>query len=118
MPFLTWEELRQRRDIIARIDWELTPREAFEAFQIKGAEGWRHRSLHEACYFYLSVWRGERRVYLVRRTIKESEVIAEAPVPIALLEDLAARAQGQEMPRGQIALDQAVRAWLRRELAA
>lgn len=116
MTMLTWEQLKERRDIVARIDWELTPGQAFEAYQIKGAEGWRHRSLGEAYYFYLSVWRGERRVYLVRRGIKESEEIAEAPVPAELLEALAAQAQGQEMPRGQIALDQAVRQWLRREL--
>lgn len=116
MSILTWEQLKDRRDILGRIDWELTPGQAFEAFQIKGAEGWRHRSLGEAYYFYLSVWRGERRVYLVRRGIKESEVIAEAPVPTQLLEDLAAEAAGQDMPRGQIAINQAVGQWLRREL--
>lgn len=117
MALLTWEQLKQRRDIVARIDWEITPGQAFEAFQIKGAEGWRHRALGEAYYFYLSVWQGERRVCLVRRGIKESEEIAEAPVPPDLLEDLAAQAQGQEMPRGQIAINQAVGQWLRRELS-
>lgn len=117
MALLTWEELRARRDIIARIDWELTPAQAFEAFQIKGAEGWRHRSLGEAYYFYLSVWRGERRLLLVRRGIKESEEITEAPAPPELLEDLAAQSQGREMPRGQVAINQAVAQWLRRELA-
>ena len=82
---LTWEQLRQRRDIIEQIDWELTPALAFEAFQIKEAEGWRHRAWSEAYYFYLSVWQGERKVYLVRRSLKQSEEIASAPVPAQLL---------------------------------
>lgn len=115
---LTWEQLGQRRDIIEQIDWELTPALAFEAFQIKEAEGWRHRAWSEAYYFYLSVWQGERKVYLVRRSLKQSEEIASAPVPAQLLEELAASRAGQEMPRGQIALNQAVIEWLRQELGA
>jgi hypothetical protein len=110
--------LQQRRDIISRIDWDLTPQEAFEVYQLKGAEGWRHRGLSEAYYFYLSTWQGEAKVYLVRRSLKQSEEIAQAPVPGDMVEALAARADGQQMPRGQIAIDPAIRQWLRQELKA
>lgn len=113
---LTWPELRQRRDIIAAIDWELTPREAFEAYQIKGPEGWRHRGRGESYYFYLSTWRGEAKVYLMRRSLKHSEEIALAPVPPEMAQALALRDDGQQMPRGQMAIDQAIRQWLRQEL--
>ncbi len=113
---LTWDELRGRRDIIAAIDWQMTPQEAFESYQLKGREGWRARSLPQVYFFYLSVWRGQAKVLLVRRAIKDSEEIAEAPVPADLRAALAARAEGEQMPRGQIALDQAIRDWLRAEL--
>lgn len=113
---MTWQELRQRPDIIAAIDWDMTPAQAFEVFQLKSAEAWRHRGLEESLYFYLSVWRGEARVLLVRRSLKDSQELAEAPAPPELVQALAASAQGQEMPRGQIALDQPLKDWLRAQL--
>jgi hypothetical protein len=76
-----WDEVRQDRELIAAIDWEMTPALAFEVFQLKSAEAWRHRGLDQAVYFYLSTWRGENRVYLVRRSLKESEELAAAPAP-------------------------------------
>ncbi|MFH1033748.1 MAG: hypothetical protein V1806_04510 [Pseudomonadota bacterium] len=115
---LAWPELRQRRDIVAQIDWELTPQEAFETYQIKGAEGWRHRGQTESYYFYLSTWQGEAKVYLMHRSLKQSQEIAEAPVPRNLVLELAAKADGQQMPRGQIAIDEPIRQWLRQELQA
>lgn len=115
---LTWEELRQRRDIISAIDWDMTPRQAFEAFQIKGAEGWRHRGQEQTYYFYLSTWRGEVKVYLMHRSLKHSEEIALAPVPPELAQALAARDDGQQMARGQMAIGEPIRQWLRQELLA
>ena len=116
---ITWEELKQRPDITGRIDWEITPAQAFEAFQIKSTEAHRHpRGLGEAYYFYLSTWRGERRVVLVRRTYVDSEDIAEAPAPAALVERAAEEGEGQDMPRGQLPLTPGLKDWLRAELAA
>jgi len=111
-----WDEVRQDRELIAAIDWEMTPALAFEVFQLKSAEAWRHRGLDQAVYFYLSTWRGENRVYLVRRSLKESEELAAAPAPAGLVAARVAEAAGQDNPRGQLAVGPAIMAWLRAEL--
>ena len=113
---LAWDELKNDPDLVAAIDWEMTPALAFEVFQLKSAEAWRHRGLDQAVYFYLSTWRGENRVYLVRRGLKETDTLVEAPVPTALIAARAAAAAGQDNPRGQLAPGPEITAWLRAEL--
>lgn len=112
----TWNEVKQDRALVASIDWEMTPALAFEVFQLKSAEAWRHRGLDQAVYFYLSTWQGENRVYLVRRSLKESEELAIAPVPAGLIAAKAAEGVGQDNPRGQLAVGPAIMAWLQAEL--
>lgn len=114
---LTWAEVKADRALVAEIDWEMTPALAFEVFQLKSAEAWRFRGLEQAVYFYLSTWRGENRVYLVRRSLKETETLAEIPVPAELVAARVAEAAGQDNPRGQMALGAGIEAWLRAELA-
>jgi len=113
---MTWEELKQRPDITGRIDWEITPAQAFEAYQIKAPEAHRHRGLGEVYYFYLSTWQGENRVRLIRRTYVDSEDIAEAPAPAGLVERAASEGVGRDMPRGQLPLGPELRDWLQGEL--
>lgn len=113
---LTWDELKQRPEIIAAIDWQITPAAAFAAFQIKSPGAWKQRDLGEVYYFYLSTWQGERRVVLVRRTYTDSEEIAMAPAPAEMVAQAAAAGAGTDMPRGQLPLTPELKAWLRREL--
>ena len=115
-PELSWAQLKARPDMVGKIDWEITPAQAFEAFQIKSAKAHRHRGLGQVYYFYLSVWRGERRVLLVERTYTDSRDIAEAPAPAGLMEQAAQAGAGQDMPRGQLALSPELKDWLRGEL--
>ncbi len=112
----SWEELRRDRELIRAIDWEMTPAQAFEMFQLKSAEAWRHRGQDDTLYFYLSIWQGENKVFLIRRSLKHSETIAEAPVPAALIEARLAEASGQDNPRGQLAPGEAITAWLQSQL--
>ena len=115
---MSWAEVKADRDLVAAIDWEMSPALAFEVFQLKSAEAWRHRGLDQAVYFYLSTWRDENRVYLVRRSLKETETLAQAPVPPELIAARVAEAAGQDNPRGQMALGAGIEAWLKAELAA
>lgn len=115
---LTWADVKADRALVAEIDWEMTPALAFEVFQLKSAEAWRYRGLDQAVYFYLSTWRGENRVYLVRRSLKETETLAEVPAPAELVAARVAEAAGQDNPRGQLPVGEAIAAWLRAELAA
>ncbi len=112
------EELKRDRDLVASIDWEMTPRRAFETYQLKSVDNWRHRSLEAVHYFYLSTWKGTPRLFLVRRTLKESQEIAEIQAPSELVAACAAGQEGEDMPRGQLPLDPALRDWLRSELGA
>ena len=64
---LSWQELKQRPEIVGAIDWEITPAQAFEAFQIKSTTA--QRGLGTVYYFYLSTWRGENQVLLVERSL-------------------------------------------------
>jgi hypothetical protein len=113
---LTWQELKASPELSGRIDWEMTPAQAFEAFQIKSSEAHRHRGLGEVYYFYLSTWRGERRVVLVKRTYTHSDQVAEAPAPPEMMERAAAAGAGEDMPRGQLPLSPELKTWLRAEL--
>lgn len=111
---LTWEELKKRPEIVGKIDWEITPAQAFEAYQIKSTSA--QRGLEAVYYFYLSTWRGENKVLLVKRTYVDSQEVAQAPAPGDLVEAAAREGEGRDMPRGQLALSPELRQWLRREL--
>ncbi|MCB2192735.1 MAG: hypothetical protein KQI62_14290 [Deltaproteobacteria bacterium] len=111
---LSWQELKNRPDIVGKIDWEITPAQAFEAYQIKSTTP--RRGLEKVYYFYLSTWRGENKVLLVQRTYVDSQEVAQAPAPADLVEAAAQEGEGQDMPRGQLALSPALRQWLRAEL--
>ncbi|MCF8042682.1 MAG: hypothetical protein K9K65_08040 [Desulfarculaceae bacterium] len=111
---LSWEELKTRPEIVGNIDWEITPAQAFEAYQIKSTTA--RRGLEAVYYFYLSTWRGENKVLLVERTYVDSQEVAQAPAPAELVEAAAQEGEGQDMPRGQLPLSRALKQWLRREL--
>lgn len=113
---LTLAELKKRPDLISQVDWELTPRQAFMAYQLKSVDAWRYRSLPETLYFLLSTWRGENQIYLVRRSLKHSQEVARIEPPPDLLTKALAAQDGEEMPRGQLPLDKGLKAWLRAEL--
>ncbi len=42
---LTLEELKQQREILSEIDWDLDPQAAFEAYQVKSRDSWKYRKL-------------------------------------------------------------------------
>lgn len=110
------EELKRNKTIKNGIDWELTPQEAFEAYQIKTAEGWRYRSLPDTYYFLISVYKGDARVLLVKRTYKDSEDIAEIGVPSDLLKARLEKEGGDKAPVGHYPVGDEIMSWIRKEL--
>jgi len=78
------QELRQRRDIIDKIDWEMTPEKAVDMYLEWGA-GWTRgndfaRSGDESYYFVIYDWESPPQVTLLRRDSKEVEELAKIPV--------------------------------------
>ncbi len=107
-----WENLRNNKELLAQIDWDLTPQEAFQKYQIKSIDAWKHGSPPDVYYFYISVWRGENRVVLVKRTLKDTEIVQEIPVPAHLVDACLAKEGGDTVRSGQYAVDDDIRAWL------
>jgi len=116
---LSLEQLKADPALVARIDWYITPQEAFETYQLKSPGNWRGGNLQPVLYFYVSTWKGAApRLLLVKRSLKHSEDIAEIQAPADLLRS-AAQAQDMAMvPKGQAAIDEPLRRWLQESLSA
>lgn len=113
---LTLEELKNRPDILALIDWDLTPQQAFEAYQLKSINAWKYRSLPEVCLFIIYVFQGQVRLLLVARTLKDTQEIAEIQVPDDLMRACLREQAGDNLARGQYPINDALRTWLKQQL--
>jgi hypothetical protein len=113
---LTLEELIQKPDMFSKIDWDLNPQEAFEMYQVKSKDSWKHRHLPEVLHFYVDVWKGKAEVFLMRRSLKSAEDIALIPVPNDLIDACLKKQVGEPVPSGQYAIDDPIRDWIRSEL--
>ncbi|MBU2547720.1 MAG: hypothetical protein KKB20_04865 [Proteobacteria bacterium] len=111
-----WNELKNDREVLRRIDWDLTPQEAYEAYQLKSINAWKYRSLPETLYFCIFVWQGHSRLMLIKRSLKQSEEITEVPAPADLMAAALARQGGDDPPHGQYAIDEPIRDWLQGEM--
>lgn len=114
---LSLEELCQRPELVQEIDWEITPRQAFEAYQLRSVDNWRHGSLDPVLYFYVSCWRGENKVFLLRRSLKHSEDVAQVEAPPEMVAACCSSQEGEMMPKGQAMLSDELRAWLQAKLS-
>ncbi len=85
MQFLDLQKLRQRRDIVNRIDWNMTPEKAVDMYLEWGA-GWTRGNDFvrgegdESIYFVLYEWETPPQVTLLRRNSKEVEELAKIPI--------------------------------------
>jgi len=110
--------LKKRRDLVGRIDWEITPQEAFQTYQIKSPGAWKQRNLPDAVYFHIMVDQGRARLVLVQRTMKDSQEVAEIEAPAELMVAGLPSREGKPPPHGHYPLSEPLKAWLRAELGA
>ncbi len=111
------KELKERRDIMSRVDWDMTPQEAFENYQVMSPDTWKKRNLEDAYFFEVFVRINEQpRVMLIRRTMKDTEELAEMPVPRDLVMASLPRKNDGGVPFGHYPLDGPVREWIQEEL--
>lgn len=117
---LNMEELKGRRDIVDRIDWEMTPEKAVETF-LEWGTGWSRKGDfvqfpgQESLYFVIYSWETPARVTLVRRSMSEAEEIASLLAPEALVRK-AVEEGGIKPGVGVYALSEELKEWLRGEL--
>ena len=113
---ISFEDLKQDKTLQSQIDLDLTPQEAFQAYQIKSIDSIRYRSLPDVLYFCLYVYQGQAKLALIKRTLKHTEEICEIPAPADLIAATLADQGGAKAPTGQYAMGPALTEWIRREL--
>ena len=116
------EELKTHREIIDRLDWEMTPERAVETF-LEWGTGWARRDQfvrfadQQSLYFVIYDWEKPPQVTLIRRTMKEADEIAKIPAPADMVQR-AIRAGGRKPGVGVYAITEELEQWLRETLGA
>ena len=110
-------ELKQKKDIINSIDWDMTPEEAVILY-LEWGNNWAHgrviRSKEDfSNYFVVYAWDEEPVIYLIRRNSEAAEELAEIIMP-AEIRDWFLDSIGHN--KGVYAVDGEVRRWLEKEL--
>ena len=114
------EELKRHREVIDRLDWDMTPEKAVETY-LEWGSGWSRRgdfvqfAGQESLYFVIYNWEKPPRVTLIRRSMKDAVEIATIEAP----EDLIRRAvdEGGKKPGvGVYAITDELKQWLQNAL--
>lgn len=114
------EELKIHREIIDRIDWEMTPEKAVETY-LEWGTGWARKDDfarypgQESLYFVIYDWEKPARVTLIRRTMKEADEIAKIPVPAEMVSK-AVHEAGRKPGVGVYAISDEIKAWVKEAL--
>ena len=117
-----WEidELKDHREIIDNIDWEMTPEKAVETY-LEWGTGWSRkvdfvrRPDQEALYFVIYDWEKPAQVTLIRRTMKEADEIAKIHVPEEMVRK-AVEDAGRKPGVGVYAISDELKAWIKEAL--
>jgi hypothetical protein len=112
------EEIRENREIVNLVDWEMTPEEAVVLY-LEWGNNWSHgknliRSKEDVSYYFMvNAWDDPPRIYLIRRNSEEAVELAVIDMPEAL-KDRFLETVGYN--RGVYALSDDLKAWLEKEL--
>lgn len=108
-------ELKQQRDIIDTINWEMTPEEAVRLYLEWGnnwarGDGYVIRSADDyTIYFVVNCWSKPYYIYLIKRNSEEAQELARFKLPEKFQKPVC------EL-KGIYAPDEDLKAWLRKEL--
>ncbi len=115
------EELKQHREIVDIIDWEMTPEKAVETF-LEWGTGWSRKGDfvqyvgQESFYFVIYAWEDPPQVTFIRRDARGADEIAKIPVPAELVGE-AVEAGGRKPGVGVYAITDALKRWLQQALS-
>lgn len=111
------QELKNHRNIVDQLNWEMTPEKAVETF-LEWGTGWSRKDDYvryggqEAYYFVIYDWEKPPQVTLVRRTSREAEEVAKIEVPEEMVQK-AIHDAGRKPGVGVYAIDDEIKAWLK-----
>ena len=114
---LNIQELKENRELVNKVDWEMTPEKAVEMY-LEWGTGWIRgndfvsSSTDESVYFVLFDWENDPAfATLIRRTVEGAEEIAHIEVPGDLF-DAACREDGKR-PGGTVhPLNKELKVWV------
>jgi hypothetical protein len=111
------EELRKHMDILARVEWDLTPQDAIERFSLKSRSRDTRFQVRDSSekhyYFCVDNWKEHPKLVLKERSLKESRSIAEIDAPFDLL---VASVREHGGGKGVYPLSDSLRGWLGKNL--
>ncbi len=111
------EELREHREVLDRIDWEMTPEKAVETF-LEWGSGWARKDDfvrypgQDAIYFVIYDWEKPPQVTLIQRDSQDESELAKVPVPADLVRK-AIEEGGRKPGVGVYAITDELKDWLR-----
>ena len=115
---LKLEQLKKNRRLINDIDWEMTPEEAVRLY-LEWGNNWAGgnyviRSKNDVThYFVVNTWKGDPKVFLVKRNSELAEELAEFELP-AEIKNRFLKSVGHQ--KGVFSIEGDVKNWLQREL--
>jgi hypothetical protein len=117
---LDMEQLKHKREIVDRIDWEMTPEKAVETY-LEWGTGWSRKgdavqyASQESLYFVIYAWEEPPQVTLIRRDVRDAVEIAKIEVPGDMVSRTVDEA-GRKPGVGVYALSEELKQWMRAAL--
>ncbi len=111
-------ELKDNRDLVNAIDWDMTPEEAVRLY-LEWGNNWARgnyviRSKNDVSYYFVvNTWENEPRIFLMKRNSEDAVELAEIRMP-ELLKQRFLKAVGHH--KGVYAIEGEVRDWLKSQL--
>jgi len=111
------EALKGHREVIDRIDWEMTPEKAVETY-LEWGTGWSRKddfvkySGQESLYFVIYDWEKPPQVTLIQRDMREANEIAKIEAPAELIRK-AVDEGGRKPGVGVYSITDELKLWLR-----
>lgn len=115
---LNLEQLKNNRDIINDVDWDMTPEEAVRLY-LEWGNNWVHGKYvirHDSdisLYFVVYAWDDPPVIYLIRRSMKDAEELAKIEMPADIKKRFM---ETTGCNKGVYAIDGEVKDWLRSQL--
>lgn len=112
-------EIRNNRNLVDAIDWEMTPEEAIVLY-LEWGNNWSHGRMIKSRddvshYFVINSWEDPPRVLFIRRNTEGSDELAQIELPHTVRERFL-KSIGHN--KGVWGLSEDVRSWLKDELQA
>jgi hypothetical protein len=112
------KDLKEDRDLLNSIDWDMTPEEAVRLY-LEWGNNWARsnyviRSKSDVShYFVINTWKEKPVIYLIKRNSEDAKELAQIEMPHRLQSNFLKQ---NGLLKGIYAVDGEVKRWLKKEL--